>query len=103
MRPITHEGVGGSWVYTHVPTHQIFALGHTHNPPTHGFLHVGSQPCLHPQPSHQIYSKMTTVHAPSIGLYRLVLEYCGWYTANTLITSGFNALSIGGGIVAAVE
>ena len=37
-----------------------------------------------------------------VGLYRLVLEYCGWYTANTLVTSVSNALSIGGGIVAAV-
>ena len=39
---------------------------------------------------------------PHSWTYQLVLEYCCWYTANTVNISVFNALSIGGGFVAAV-
>ena len=37
-----------------------------------------------------------------IGLYWLVLEYSSWYSANIVIISVFNALSIGSGLIVAV-
>ena len=48
------------------------------------------------------YRTEYTTKSPDIGLYRLVLEYCSWYTDNIVNISVSNALFIGIGPLAAV-
>ena len=67
-------------------------------------INANFSPCAQPSTTQSQSQKVKVGEGYIVAayIYRLVLEYYCWYTANIVTRSVFNALSFGGGLVAAV-